>query len=153
MSHPDRSAEALSKWSTNAAFWDETIGGEGNKYWKKLQLPSLRRLIGDMNKDSNVLELATGNGLIASWFKSLGATVLATDGSPEMLKRAKERRANEDIRWKLLDVTNQEHWQRFIEEEGEGRFDVVVMNMALMDVATLEPLADALPRVLKKGGM
>ena len=32
-------------------------------------------------------------------------------------------------------------------------FDLVIMNMAVMDVPTLEPLADALPKLLKKGGM
>ncbi len=34
-----------------------------------------------------------------------------------------------------------------------GAFDVVVINMAIMDIPTLEPLAAALPRLLKKDGM
>lgn len=34
-----------------------------------------------------------------------------------------------------------------------GGFDVVLINMALMDISTLEPLADALPKLLKKDGM
>lgn len=35
----------------------------------------------------------------------------------------------------------------------EGGFDVLVINMAIMDVETLDPLADALPKLLKKNGM
>lgn len=35
----------------------------------------------------------------------------------------------------------------------DGGFDVVLINMAIMDIETLEPLADALPRLLKKNGM
>lgn len=34
-----------------------------------------------------------------------------------------------------------------------GGFDVVIMNMAIMDVSTIEPLAAALPKLLKKDGM
>jgi hypothetical protein len=33
-----------------------------------------------------------------------------------------------------------------------GSFDIIIMNMAIMDIATLEPLAAALPRLLKKNG-
>lgn len=34
-----------------------------------------------------------------------------------------------------------------------GGFDIVLMNMAIMDVATLDPLADALLKLLKKDGV
>ncbi len=36
--------------------------------------------------------------------------------------------------------------------QGDG-FDVVLMNMAIMDIATLEPLAAALPKLLAKDGV
>lgn len=32
-------------------------------------------------------------------------------------------------------------------------FDIIVMNMAIMDVETLDPLAAALPQLLKKDGV
>jgi hypothetical protein len=35
----------------------------------------------------------------------------------------------------------------------DGGFDIVVINMAIMDIATLEPLAAALPKLLKKDGV
>ncbi len=34
-----------------------------------------------------------------------------------------------------------------------GVFDVVLINMAVMDIATIEPLAEALPRLLKQDGV
>jgi len=34
-----------------------------------------------------------------------------------------------------------------------GGFDIVLTNMAIMDIATLEPLANALPGLLAKDGM
>ena len=37
-----------------------------------------------------------------------------------------------------------------IERDG---FDIVITNMAIMDIETLDPLAAALPRLLKKDGV
>lgn len=34
-----------------------------------------------------------------------------------------------------------------------GGYDVILMNMAIQDVPTLEPLVEALPKLLKKDGM
>lgn len=34
-----------------------------------------------------------------------------------------------------------------------GGFDIILMNMAIMDVATLDPLADALLKLLNKDGV
>ncbi len=34
-----------------------------------------------------------------------------------------------------------------------GGFDIILMNMSMHDVATLEPLAKYLPKLLKKDGM
>ena len=98
----------MKSWETNAEFWDNGIGEQGNIYWKVLQLPTLRRMI-DVRPGSKALDLATGNGLAARWLASEGASVLATDGSAEMLERAKLRHAatayGENISYRRLDVT------------------------------------------------
>ena len=39
-----------------------------------------------------------------------------------------------------------------IRRKAEG-FDIVTSNMAIMDIATLEPMAAALPKLLKKDGV
>ncbi|KAI1813068.1 hypothetical protein GGS20DRAFT_554887 [Poronia punctata] len=39
------------------------------------------------------------------------------------------------------------------DEVAASGFDAVVMNMAIMDVSTIAPLAHALPKLLKKGGI
>lgn len=38
-------------------------------------------------------------------------------------------------------------------QQGENMFDIVLMNMAIMDVSTLEPLVQALPKLLKPNGV
>jgi 2-polyprenyl-3-methyl-5-hydroxy-6-metoxy-1,4-benzoquinol methylase len=99
---------AMSSWNTNADCWDQGVGQEGNKYWRVLQLPSLKRLV-EVNQGDKALELATGNGLVARWLAGAGATVLATDGSENMLEHAIRRTPPEQadqIVYQQLDVTD-----------------------------------------------
>ncbi|KAK4120101.1 S-adenosyl-L-methionine-dependent methyltransferase [Parathielavia appendiculata] len=150
---PSLSTRAVSSWEANASYWDATITREGNKYWRRLQEPCLGRLLGStlengLHGGCKALDLATGNGLCARWLARHGArSVLATDASENMLALAKGHcevgTPDERIRFGRVDVTSGGDMRRLVEEE-EGGFDVVLMNMAVMDVADLEPLAKAL---------
>lgn len=112
MSAPQLCQEALSLWETNAELWNSDIGEHGNKYWKRLQEPSLRRLLGpSLGKPScAALELASGNGLCARWLADNGAaSVIATDGTFNMLEQAKKHLDAEragKITFRKLDVTD-----------------------------------------------
>ncbi|KAK5987958.1 hypothetical protein PT974_12094 [Cladobotryum mycophilum] len=149
--------EALASWEDNAEFWDSGVGEQGNKYWKRLQEPSLQRLLGEnlKHQDCRALDLATGNGLCSRWLAKHGATVTATDGTSGMLEQARKYSAGADrISFSKLDVTDANDFVPFVEKAAEtGGFDIVLMNMAIMDVSTLDPLADALPKLLKKDGV
>ncbi|KAI8630740.1 S-adenosyl-L-methionine-dependent methyltransferase [Xylariaceae sp. FL1651] len=150
--------ESVTSWTTNAAFWDDAMGQDGNKYWKCLQKPVLERMIPfQAGTDTRVLELATGNGLVARWLASNGASVLATDISEKMLEHARRRELSEHkgkIEYRLLDVTSSEALDTLARDDvAAGGFDVVIVNMALMDISTIEPLAGALPKLLKKDGI
>lgn len=109
-----------SSWIENAAWWDDTIGADGNKYWKKLQKPSLERLV-PITPGCKALDLATGNGLVARWLASKGASVTAADGSETMIERATQRSAtNGDgsrISFQVLDVTYPEEFETFLKTE------------------------------------
>jgi 2-polyprenyl-3-methyl-5-hydroxy-6-metoxy-1,4-benzoquinol methylase len=150
---------ALEAWEANAQFWDTGMGATGNDYYNYVELPALRRMT-DVKQGDRALDLATGNGLVAHWLAKAGAEVIATDGSKAMLERAeargKELQVTADgtksvVEYRLLDVTDASMWEEFIASEGSS-FDIVVMNMAIMDIPTLEPLAAAIPRLLKKDG-
>ncbi|KAK8087139.1 hypothetical protein PG994_002113 [Apiospora phragmitis] len=139
-----------SSWEANAA-----IGQKGNKYWKVLQRPALARLIprgGTSSSSSKALELATGNGLGARW---LAAAEGAASRSAEMLKHARRRQSDEaaaaKTAYRQVDVTNAAAFDELLAGEPEG-FDVVLLNMAIMDIADLKPLAKALPKLLKPDG-
>ncbi|KAL8335218.1 hypothetical protein RB598_009423 [Gaeumannomyces tritici] len=167
-------AESLAAWALNAAYWDDTVGRDGNIYWKRLQEPSLRRLVfgaGGVRPGFKALDLCGGNGIVARWLADPGhgaraEQITATDGCTAMLERALSRwRAQKDaweegpdrpppppLPFRSLDVCD----ARALAFEGtHGPYDLVTMNMAIMDVPTLEPLAEALAfgGLLRRGGI
>ncbi|OGM48948.1 hypothetical protein ABOM_003194 [Aspergillus bombycis] len=155
--------QALAAWENHARSWDETMGNDGNDYFSVLELPVLQRMISGQTRN-RALDLATGNGLVARWLAQEGFSVVATDGATAMLEHAKARTAiwyqegrldkERKISFKLLDVTNKDHWAHFIDGGNllEDGFDAIVMNMGIMDVHDLEPLAVSLTSLLKQDG-
>ncbi|KAK6208437.1 transport between ER and Golgi ATPase protein [Pestalotiopsis sp. IQ-011] len=155
-------AESLSSWETNSEWWDDGVGRDGNQYWKSLQEPSLRRLLVDHvrpDRGSRALDLATGNGLTARWLANNGcASVLATDGTPGMLDKARQRaQSSAEIRriqYRQLDVTDHDALLEVLKDPGmSDGFDIILINMAIIDIADIEPLANALPKLLKADGV
>jgi SAM-dependent methyltransferase len=82
----------------------------------------------------------------------LGAQVVATDFSEKFIEIAKARGANSEnggsIEYQVIDATN----EVLLLSLGQQRFDAVVCNQAIMDMATIEPMMRAIPRLLKEGG-
>ncbi|THC92724.1 hypothetical protein EYZ11_007801 [Aspergillus tanneri] len=153
-------SQALAAWEAHAESWDGLMGDSGNKYFSVLELPILDRMALGRN-GAYALDLATGNGLVARWLAQEGASVIATDGSRPMLEQAKARteswyqqgKLNHDrkISFEVLDVMDPQCWDAFISRSLEtcDGFDIITMNMALMDIPDLKPLAIALKRLLK----
>jgi SAM-dependent methyltransferase len=135
-------------WDANADFWDERMG-EGNATHRLIVGPTIERLL-DLRPGEAVLEVACGNGQLARRMAALGARVLAVDLSEAMLARARARSRSVDgaLEFRVLDGAD----RASLASLGTERFDAVVCNMALMDMDDIEPLAEALPRLLRPDG-
>ncbi len=144
----DLNRETQSIWDENAAFWDEKMG-EGSQFQRLLVGPATERLL-SLRPGESVLEVACGNGVFARRLAELGAQVLACDFSARLLElaRARASRHSERIEYRLVDATDEGQLLAL----GERRFDAAVCNMALMDMAAIDPLLRALARLLKPGG-
>jgi len=140
--------ESREAWDANAAFWDKKMG-EGNDFVNILQWPAILRLL-DPQAGQNILDIATGNGLTARRLNALGARVTALDFSPELISLA---RAHSDgsptVTYHILDATD----EPALLSLGTRVFDSALCNMALFDIADIEPLFHALPKILKPGGI
>lgn len=135
-------------WDRNAEWWDDKMG-EGNDFQNLLIGPATERLL-ELRPGETVLDIACGNGAFSRRMAQLGAQVVAFDFSERFLARAKERTTEhkDRIDYRLLDATDESQLLTL----GKRRFDAAVATMALMDMATIEPLMSALSQLLKQGG-
>src|SRR5258706_373573 len=74
-------------WGKVADWYDTLVEGEGS-YQRDLILPNVTRLLGNI-KGKRILDLACGQGFFSRSFAALGAEVIATDISPELIEKAK----------------------------------------------------------------
>ena len=135
-------------WDKNADFWNEKMG-EGNDFHKLLIEPNQLRLL-DLRQDELVLDVACGNGQFARKMATLGARVVAFDISNGMIENARARTTEnvDRIEYSVIDATD----STALLALGERRFDAAVCTMAIMDMASIEPLLSSLNRLLKVDG-
>jgi 2-polyprenyl-3-methyl-5-hydroxy-6-metoxy-1,4-benzoquinol methylase len=141
-------AETRRAWEQNAAYWDEHIG-EGNDFVETLIWPATQRLL-ELRPGERVLDAGCGNGLYSRRLAAMGADVVAFDFSSELIERARERTTEhaERIEYLVLDATD----EAALLTLGERRFDAAICQMALFDIADIQPLMSALARLLRPGG-
>jgi 2-polyprenyl-3-methyl-5-hydroxy-6-metoxy-1,4-benzoquinol methylase len=137
--------EIRAAWDALAAYWDENM--EAGRTWQRgLIQPAVEELL-RLEPGERVLELACGNGEFSRRMGELGARVLATDFSEAMLERA--RAHGGDLEYQLADAADEEALLALGEP---GSFDAVVCNMAIMDMAEIEPMVAASARLLSRSG-
>ncbi|HEX5135473.1 MAG TPA: methyltransferase domain-containing protein [Planctomycetota bacterium] len=143
---PERADEAGRVWDRIAAWWDDRIG-DGNATQDLLVEPAQERLLA-LAPGETVLDVACGAGRFARRMAARGARVVAFDRCEPFLERARRRTAGEAIAYHRIDATDRDAMLAL----GHGRFDAAVCTMALMDIACLDPLLEALPELLKPQG-
>ncbi len=145
---PEYRQEVERIWNHNSAHWDDYMG-EGNDFVEVLCWPAIEELL-SIQPGQLVLDIACGNGLTSRRLGRLGARVVAFDIAQEMVEYARKRSMPEDgdIRYLVLDA-NDEEGMRGLSNE---KFDCALSNMALFDMAEIEPLFRSLYSLLKPGG-
>jgi len=142
--------ETRAAWDSNAAFWDEKMG-EGNDFFNVLLWPATVRLL-DPQPGQKILDIATGNGLTARRLAALGAEVVAFDFSEKLIRLANARTLHSLlITYFTLDATDESVMLETL--SSSSPFDAALCNMALFDMADIEPLFHTLPKLLKPGGI
>jgi SAM-dependent methyltransferase len=143
----DLTPETQRQWDEKAAFWNDLMGSEGNRFHRTLVSPAAEHLL-NVQAGETILDVACGNGTFPRRLAVLGAQVIATDFSTELLEHARRYTDSPSIEYRQVDATDTTQLLAL----GEKRFDAAVCNMALMDMTTIEPLIQTLPRLLKPGG-
>lgn len=92
----------------------------------------------------NVLELATGPGMIAKHIAPSAKSVIATDFAPKMIEAAKKGSVPENVSFEVADATNLRYQN--------DSFDLVVIANALHIIPEPEKALAEIDRVLKANG-
>ncbi|MCE7987222.1 MAG: class I SAM-dependent methyltransferase [Caldilinea sp. CFX5] len=142
-------AETQAAWNANAAYWDKRMGDTGNDFVNQLIWPAVSQLLA-LQPGERILDVACGNGLYARRLAALGAEVVAFDFAQSMIDHAARYTTEHAARitYHALDATD----ETALLGLGEGQFDAAICNMALMDMAAIDPLMRALARLLKPKG-
>ena len=123
--------------------------GEGNDFVRVLIGPSVERLLKPVAGE-HVLDIACGNGNYCRWLADLGLTAVGVDLSSVFVERATERSGEygDRIRYAVLDATDGDALADVV----GAPFDAVMCNMAMMDMAEIDPMLQTLPKLLKPEG-
>ncbi len=151
MTTNDLNDETRAAWDANAEVWDAKMADTGNSFVNLLQWPVIQPLLNvrgwSPTSPPRILDIACGNGLYSRRLAALGAQVTAFDFSDELIRLARARGGG-DIDYRVLDATD----VAALLSLGEGLFDAGLCNMALFDIADIQPLFRTLPRLIKPGG-
>lgn len=133
-------------WDQMTDWWDENIGDEGDLWHRTLIDPPLLRLVGEVN-GLHLLDLACGNGYLSRRFARQGAIVTGMDANAPLIERARAREAREplDITYHVADAAR-------LGMLADNAFDLVVCNMALMDIENATGAIQEIARVLEPKG-
>lgn len=135
-----------SGWEQMADWWDEKLGDEGDLWHRALIDPPLLRLVGDV-KGLHMLDLACGNGYLSRRFARQGARVTGVDANAPLVERDRAREAQEP-----LGITYYTSDAASLNMLEDGAFDLVICNMALMDIEDAAGAIQEVARVLRPGG-
>ena len=135
-----------SGWDHMADWWDLHLGEEGDLWHRALIDPPLLRLVGEVGGKC-VLDLACGNGYLSRRFACHGATVIGVDASAPLNERAQSREEQEPlgITYHVADAADLSMLE-------DAVLDLVMCNMALMDIEHSDLAIREVARVLKQAG-
>ena len=133
-------------WEQMAEWWDEKMGDSGDLWHRALIDPPVLKLAGDV-RGLRLLDLACGNGYLSRRFARQGATVTGVDANEPIIGRARVREAREPlgISYQVADAAH-------LETLANASFDLVICNMALMDIEDAAGAIREVARVLRQNG-
>jgi 2-polyprenyl-3-methyl-5-hydroxy-6-metoxy-1,4-benzoquinol methylase len=125
-------------------FVDRSLAEE-NGLWH-LALSRFREILGDRLTKARVCDIACGEGYLSRFLASLGPReVIGIDISAALIDVAVQRSNGVNLSYRVDDA---QHLETFV----DGSVDIVVSQMAIMDIPDHRAMFQAVRRVLKRRG-
>lgn len=125
--------------------WSDIYDTNENKT-RDLEAFSLRDSLSG-KKFENCLEIGCGTGKNTEWLITISNKVLAVDFSFEMLSKAKEKIASNNVEFVQADITNEWLFTKKL------KFDLVTFSLVLEHIEDLEIIFNKLSKVVKNNGV
>jgi 2-polyprenyl-3-methyl-5-hydroxy-6-metoxy-1,4-benzoquinol methylase len=135
------------RWDSLSAWWDEQSGDDGHADTRDILLPICLRLLQPKPGD-RLIDAGCGNGWIARRLARAGASVAAFDFSANLLELARKRDTGRLVEYRQIDATLPDQLAAL----GHHTADGAICYMALMDIADIKPLMEAMRRAIRPGG-
>ena len=107
-------------------------------------MPALYSSLGSV-KGKRLLDAGCGDGRYSWELAEKGASVVAVDGAPSFIKIARRESRHDNVEFEYADLTRKLRFR-------SGEFDVVFVNMVLMDLPKIDRAVQEFSRVLKPRG-
>ncbi len=133
-------------WDKLAEKWNSITMDEGDLNRQHIVDPAILRILGPVNGLS-ILDAGCGNGYLCRMLAKRGAKMVGVDLSRRFIEIAEQKEREEP-----LGVLYYSGTLSNLEMLGNKRFDVVISNLALMDVLDLGKTMMEINRVLKENG-
>lgn len=125
--------------------WSDIYDTNENKT-RDLEAFSLRDTLSG-KKFENCLEIGCGTGKNTEWLITISNKVLAVDFSFEMLSKAKEKIASNNVEFVQADITNEWLFTKKL------KVDLVTFSLVLEHIEDLEIIFNKLSKVVKNNGV
>lgn len=129
-------------WNSVASWYDELLKND-DSYQAKVVLPNLLRVL-DIKKGESIYDLACGQGYFSNIFAHMGANVVASDLSKNLIETAKKN-SKEKINFYISPA----HKAQFLKD---NMIDTVVIVLAIQNIENAGDVFAECKRILKKGG-
>ncbi len=139
-------AAVAAAWDRNAALWTEKVRSGFDLYRELYTLPAFLDFMPPV-AGQQVVDLGCGEGSNTRRFAQQGGIMTGIDLSPEMIKRARQKEAEEPLGI-AYELGSFSELSPFADEQ----FDCAVSTMALMDGPDFPSAMREVCRVLKPGG-
>ena len=140
----NKEEKILESWKLNATNWIEVIESNAIESRKLATNNAIVNAVVNAQPVS-VLDIGCGEGWLAKELSDRGSSVTGIDAIPALLERAREKSSGRFITASYQEIAEGDLL-------GDNRFDVVVINFALISKESTEHLLGAIPALLNVGG-
>lgn len=141
-------------WNRNAAWWQQRQGSDdADVCHQHIIFPATEQLL-VIGPGARVLDIACGTGNLSRRLARSGARVVGWDISERLIAYARSQTPPElHVQYQCLDATDPAALAAALDHgDGPTSFDAAVCSMALHDMADIDDLLAALPRLLTPAG-